>query len=269
MTELVTLPADVEKEVPEITQWAKSLVIREPSHFALTASRLQSIKGVAKRIADFFAPIKKSASETHKKICAREKELLAPVEEAERLAKAAMLTYQTEEENKRRAEQARIQAEADEKARKERHRIDQEAAKQRAIEAEARAKAETARKQAEEATAAERKRLLAQAEAAERKAAAAQAKSETKEQEAVAVVAPVVQVASKQPVVAGLSTRKTWKARIVDLEAFYRYVHEHKRDDLILPNEKVIEAFAKAMGANAKMPGIEFHEVSVMSTRSS
>lgn len=88
-------------------------------------------------------------------------------------------------------------------------------------------------------------------------------KPETKQRYAEAaanVSAPIVHVAPSVEKVAGVSVRKTWKAEIVDRAAFMAFVHEHKRDDLVLPNEKVLDAYAKAMKQAASIPGVLFSE---------
>lgn len=118
---------------------------------------------------------------------------------------------------------------------------------------------------------AERRRLQAEAderarrerEALEKRAAAAK-KPETKErlmEQAEAVAAPVIAVAVEAPKIAGIATRKTWKAEIVDLEAFLRFAVESKRYDLIVPNTKVIDSLAKGLKERASLPGVDFTEV--------
>jgi len=208
--------------------------------------------------------MKQRADETKKAILDAEKALANPLAEAERLTKAAMLTYTEEENRKAEAERRRLQAIADEAARVERQKIEQAAAKQRQIEAEARAKAELARRDAEQASAAERKKLLAEAEAAERKAAAAQAKQEAQAEQSAAIVAPVIQVATQSPKIAGVNVRKVWKAEIVDLSKFLAHVFDTRRADLVLPNEKMLDATAKGLKQQASIPGVRFYEDSSM-----
>lgn len=129
------------------------------------------------------------------------------------------------------------------------------------------AKAETERRrlQAEADEAARRER-----EALEKRAAAAK-KPETQErlrEQAASVVAPVVAVASAAPKLSGVSTRKAWKAEIVDLEKFLAFCCEAKRVDLLLPNMKSIEGMAKALKERASLPGVKFFEVESMAASS-
>lgn len=132
----------------------------------------------------------------------------------------------------------------------------------------------------EQAAKAEEERRKLQAEADEKarrererleKLAATAKKPETvaKYQEAASqVAAPVIAVASEAPKVAGISKRKNWKAEITDYDAFLAFVFESKRFDLILPNQKAIDDFAKSQQDRAAMPGIRFFFEEVMSAGS-
>ena len=266
--ELVALdpPPELREHVAACVRWSESNAIATPDQYQATADHLKELKTAQKKADEFFDPLVSQAFQLHKSICARKKLLTAPLEQAERIDKAKMLSWQQAEQEKAEAERRRLQAIADEAARKEREKIEQAAAKQRAIEAEARRAADAARAKAEEtANAARRKKLLEEAEANERKAAAAQAKQEVQEEKAAAVVAPVVAVAAPIPKANGINTRKTWKAKIVDLPAFLAFCCESKCFDLLLPNEKMLDGLAKSLKEMAKLPGVEFSEVVSMS----
>lgn len=106
-------------------------------------------------------------------------------------------------------------------------------------------------------------------EALEKRAATAK-KPETQErlrEEAAAVVAPVIAVASAAPKVAGISMPKYWTAEIVDMKAFLSYACEAKRFDLLLPNHKCLEALARALKEMAQVPGVKFAEKTGVSGR--
>ncbi len=115
---------------------------------------------------------------------------------------------------------------------------------------------------------AERARLQSQAdeqarrerEALEKRADKAK-KPETKErleQEAASIVAPCVVVETASPRVSGVVTKAVWKAEITDLTAFMAFACANLRYDLLLPNEKILQAFAKGLKEQAAMPGIKF-----------
>lgn len=263
---VIQTPADIEAEVPAIVAWSQSLRITTAEQYAAVCERRSVMKGMLTRIAAFFKPMKQKQDEAKKAILDAEKKLLVPVQESYDLVGKVLLTWDNEQKEIAEQQRRRLQAIADEQARKEREVIEQAAAKQRAIEAEQRAKADAARRAAEEATAAERKRLLAQAEVAERKAAAAVAQQEAKAEQAAAVIAPVVQVTSVAPKVAGTSVRKSWSAEVVDVSAFLAHVFDTRRADLVIPNDRVLQAYAKAMKSEAKIPGCRFVETSTMAS---
>lgn len=268
-TELATIdaPAELRESVAACVQWSNSNCIESAEAFQITGEHLKQIKSRQKQADEFFDPPIKQAYDLHKMLVARKKLITDPLITSERTDKSKMLAYQQAEAEKAEAERRRLQAIADEKARKERERAEQEAQKQRQIEAEARAKAEGARKAAEEADAAEKRRLLAEADAAERKANAAAVKVEAKQEQAAQVAAPVVHVATVAPVVKGIATKKVWKAEIVDREALLNFICANNRHDLIIVNDKVLDAFAKSMREGAKVPGVKFFASESISSR--
>lgn len=71
------------------------------------------------------------------------------------------------------------------------------------------------------------------------------------------VTAPVV--LPKAPKVAGISFPKTWTFRVVDLTKL--------PDDWKIADEVRLGKYAKAMGATAKVPGVEFYQVTTMAKR--
>jgi len=108
----------------------------------------------------------------------------------------------------------------------------------------------------------QRRRLQAEAdekarrerEALEKKAAAAK-KPETQQkyqEQAAQVMAPVVAVAPSVPKVSGISTKKIWKARIVD-EA------KIPRAYLMVDTVK-LDRYARAMGSQASVEGVVFYQ---------
>jgi hypothetical protein len=103
----ITLATDAEAE--EVALQSKALTLVEearalritgaPEYQAASAFQL-GIAALRKEITTFFAPLKKKADETHKAICAAEKDKLAPVVEAEQHVGALILTYRREEQKR-------------------------------------------------------------------------------------------------------------------------------------------------------------------------
>lgn len=91
---------------------AKEYIITTDEQYQEAAEIGKEIKRRAKMVTDLFQPIKDAANKAHKAACAREKEMLVPLQEAEKAIKASMGAYVQEQERKRR--------EAEEAARKAR-----------------------------------------------------------------------------------------------------------------------------------------------------
>jgi len=81
---------------------------------------------------------------------------------------------------------------------------------------------------------------------------------EQRMEQAAAVIAPVVQVASIAPVVVGQSVRKTWTAKVVDAAIVPR--------EWLVVNEKALDSFAKSTKGAVKVAGVEFVEVASMAS---
>lgn len=284
MTDLekIDAPPELRQTVAACVKWSTENIIATAEDYQSTADHLQEIKAQLKAADSFFDGPIKTAHELHKTLVARKKFVTDPLKQSEDTDKKKMLGYTAEQQRRAEEERQRLQRIADERARKEREIAEQAAARQRAIEAEQRARAEAARlaeekarREAEAASAAEKRRLQAEAEAArkeaeaaERKAAAAAVKVEAAEDKASLAEAPVISVAAPVPKVSGITTRKTWKAEIVDMFAFCRAVIERNRPEMILPNMEVLTLLAKGLGERAEFPGVKFYQAESMSSRS-
>lgn len=111
----------------ELGSEVKKIVVENDEQYRLAGEFGVKLKTKMSEVTEFFSPLKKAAHDSHKKICDREKAVLAPLKEAEKILKAAMSDYM------KRIEQQRIEAE------KEARRLAQEEADRNllaAIEAE-------------------------------------------------------------------------------------------------------------------------------------
>ena len=175
-----TQPLDMEhrlRAAGELTvKQAQSLTIKSQEDYTHAADMLRDIKTRAKEVADYWAQPKQTAAAAHKQICQREKDMLTPLDQAERVIKTTMTTYSRAVEEARR----KAEAEALRLQREEADRLLREAA-------EADASGDTV--------------------GAEITLNMAQMVEEMKVSQAVSAPAPVA---------AGISTRKVWKARVTD-----------------------------------------------------
>ncbi len=93
--------------------------IVDASGYEMAGLLLSSIKTDIKIITDAWAPIKKSASDTHKKICAAENAALAPYKAVDAAVRKSMADYIAAEKARQRA----VEAAAREAQRKEAERL--------------------------------------------------------------------------------------------------------------------------------------------------
>lgn len=219
---------------------------------------LKEIKGAQKRLealrVAITAPLNAALKAANDLFRAPAEQLV----EAEKAIKTELIRYQDEQERIRREEQRKLE----EAARREREKAEsaaraaREKAEEEAAELRRKADAEAAAGRAAEAA-----RLAARAD---QKVERAEIKADTFEQVAATVVAPVIR--REAPKVAGLATRKVWKAEVVDLMALVKAVAEGKAPlALLMANDKLIGQQARSLGAEFVTPGIKVWSESSLS----
>ena len=121
MSGQVVTPQEMElaSEVSEVELRAEAVVIRNDQDFEAAGQFGVLLKQKAGEVTDFFKPLKDAAYKAHKAVCDREKEMLTPLKNAERILKKTMGDYTQEQEKKRReAEEAARRAAEEESRRK-------------------------------------------------------------------------------------------------------------------------------------------------------
>ena len=193
---------------------AKELKIESQQDYERAAAFLTEIKRRAKQMKDYWKPTKEAAKAAHTQVCQREKEMLAPLEEAEKVIKKNMAGYQMA------VEIARVQAEQEAK------KLQQE----------------------------DRDRLLQEAAEAEKSGDVQGAMVED-----MKAPTPVQFEQAK-----GTSTRKKWRARVVDAKAVPAYVDGIEVRSI---NMSVLDNLARMSKGTAQIPGVEFYQETIISAR--
>jgi len=116
-------------EVAPVVRQANEMMIKSALGYETAAEFLREVKRAENRVKNHFAPMKQAAHAAWKAITAKESEMLAPINDAERTVKSVMRTWYDEQERLRIAEERRLQAEADARADAERKRLEREAAR--------------------------------------------------------------------------------------------------------------------------------------------
>lgn len=91
---------------------ARAIRIVDPVGYQAACDFLLGVKALRTEIADTFQPHITRAHEAHKALLKEKSDAEAPLIEAERIAKSALVTFDQEQERIRIAEAARLQAEA-------------------------------------------------------------------------------------------------------------------------------------------------------------
>lgn len=90
---------------------AKALRIADDASYQAACEFLKAVKALRTEIAETFGPHITRAHEAHKALLKEKADAEAPLADAERIAKAALVAYDQAQERLRREEQARQQAE--------------------------------------------------------------------------------------------------------------------------------------------------------------
>ena len=228
-TEIV--PAEVQTKIRETTESLSiydNYTIDSIEKYRVSADDVKAIKAKYKELDDTRKSLTAPIEESKKKIIALFKPPLDFLKRAEEAVKKAMVTWQTEQEKIRRAEEQRLA----EIQRKEAEKLQAQAAK--------------------EAARAEKLKT-------DKARAAAQAQAEKLQAEAVAVtsIAPVVE--SNVEEVAGISTRKIWKFKILNVDDIPR--------EYMIPDEKFIGQIVRASKGKKAIPGIEIYSEGIIASR--
>lgn len=93
------------KQVSEIEFLADSMIITNDEEYEYAADLGVILREKIVEVNDFFAPMKKTAHEAHKRICEREKEMLSPLKNAENILKKTVGDYVTKKEEVRKAKE--------------------------------------------------------------------------------------------------------------------------------------------------------------------
>lgn len=108
--------AELTRTVTAIEMQADDIVIASQADYQSAAELGRLIKQRSAQVTDFWAPLKKAAHDAHKQVCDREKQMLTPLVNAEKIIKQRMGEWHMEQERIRRAEEERLRRAAQEEA---------------------------------------------------------------------------------------------------------------------------------------------------------
>jgi hypothetical protein len=226
---MTTAAVDVDRTVTdEALTWpdrARTAAVVDPASYQAAGELLKGIKQLRQKIAETFDPHIKRAFDSHRALCEEKRQAEAPLTEAERVLKNALVTYDTEQERLRREEQRRLEREAQQ----EQERLSLERAA--ALEREGNAFGDTAMVD-------EARQVL--------------------EEQLQAPPPPIAAVQKATPRVAGIVHRSTWSARVTDMMALIRFVAANpSHAGLLQINQAALNAQARSLKGGLRIPGVQ------------
>lgn len=96
---------ELNDETALVVQQAKNVVVTTDAQYAAAAEMTKTVKQVAKRVKEYWEPLRVAAKATYDGVLGRKKEMLDPLEGAEKILKGKMSTYSVEKERKRKAQE--------------------------------------------------------------------------------------------------------------------------------------------------------------------
>ena len=93
------------KEVSLIEQRAEAVVVASGADFEGAGLFLKQIKQAQKQVKDYWEPLRVSAKKSYDEVLAHRKEMIEPLEKAEKIVKDKVNEYSAEQEHKRREQE--------------------------------------------------------------------------------------------------------------------------------------------------------------------
>ena len=93
------------QEASLIEQQASSVVVTNDAEYAVAGDLTKAVKQMQKKVKDYWEPMRVNAKAAYDEVLAHKKEMLDPLEAAEKILKGKMGDYSMEKERKRRAQE--------------------------------------------------------------------------------------------------------------------------------------------------------------------
>ncbi|MEO8070546.1 MAG: hypothetical protein ABI652_04030 [Acidobacteriota bacterium] len=215
---------DPERVTAAALSWpakARALTITSGDDYTRVSATLKDIKALRAEVDAAFDDIIADANKVHKTACSKKREAETPLIEAERVIKAALVQWDTEQERARAIEQRRVEE-------VERRRLEDE-----------------------------RINLAAHMETEGNKFGDAALVEEAHELIAQPIVPVVAPVAKTTPVVTGQSFSTTYSARLDNLLQLVKFVAANPSFvGLLSANMPALNAQARSLKEHMKIPGV-------------
>lgn len=218
------------KEAEIVVQTYKEYKITTPVEYKASAEDLKRVKGKIAQLTEIRISLTKPIDEAKKRIMDLFRKPIEQLQTLESAMKRAIVSFEAEEEARRRKEEERLQAEA--RAREQR----------------------------------EKEKLEAKAAKLEAKGDAAGAEAMRTKKDEVFVPKPIVE--SRVEKVAGVHKIQVWKAEVTDLMTLVKAVAEGRAPLMFIEaNTQALNKQAKATKDTLQVPGVRFYAEATVSAR--
>lgn len=106
----------IQKGNNELLNELKSIIITNQEEYENAATFVKKVKDSNKKVKEYWKPLKDQAAKTHKELVSKEKDMLTPLEEAEKILKQKMTEYVEIQEEKARQEALELKKKQEELA---------------------------------------------------------------------------------------------------------------------------------------------------------
>ena len=113
----------IKSQSTSICAQAKILKVVDEAGYCVAANVIKALTDIKKQVICYFEPVKANAYATWREICIKEKEQLAPLEDADEVVRKSISQYLTKIETDRKTAQEKAEQEAKEVAEKERQKL--------------------------------------------------------------------------------------------------------------------------------------------------
>jgi hypothetical protein len=117
---------EIKQENNKIVETANAVIISNQEQLGQATEFAKIIKGQGKKVEEYWKPLKDNASKIHKDLCAKEKENLEPLQEAESILKSKITVYVQQQEKAKKEEEFRIKKMQEEEAMKQLEKAEEE-----------------------------------------------------------------------------------------------------------------------------------------------
>ena len=225
MTPVAELDRAVTQEALTWPDRARATAVIDAATYQAAGELLKGIKQLRQKIAETFDPHIQRAFQSHRALVDEKRQAEAPLTEAERVIKTALVSYDDEQERLRREAQARLEREA--KAQQERDALERAAALER-----------EGHEFGDAAMVIEAQQII--------------------EEQLQAPPPPVAAVAKATPKISGIVHRSTWNARVTDLHALVKFVAANPSHlGLLQANIPALNAQARILKGAMRLPGVQ------------